>query len=78
RVKHQTVEKNQASGAGKTKSVNTQLEYTEDFSYGLLARIGYNRVVFYGRYRWSNLFTEKSGFPDLPNYEVGVKFGLHQ
>lgn len=78
RIKHQTVEQNRAKGAGKTKTVNTQLKYTEDFSYGLLARIGFNRFVFYGRYRWSNLFTDKSGLPELPQYEVGIKFGLHQ
>jgi hypothetical protein len=78
RVKHQTLERNRAKGAGKTKTVNTQLKYTEDFNYGLMARIGFNRVVFYGRYRWSNLFTKNSGLPELPTYEVGLKFGLHQ
>lgn len=78
RIKHQTVESNRAQGAGNTKTVNTELKYTEDFSYGLMARIGFNRFVFYGRYRWSNLFTDDSGLPDLPIYEVGVKFGLHQ
>lgn len=78
RVKHQTVERNNTPGAGKTKTVNTQLSFTEDFNYGLLARIGFNRVVFYGRYRWSNLFTDKSGFSELPRYEVGLRIGLHQ
>lgn len=78
RIKHQTVESNRTPGSGKTKTVNTQLKYTEDFSYGLMARLGFNRVVFYGRYRWSKLFTNESGLPDLPTYEVGVKFGLHQ
>src|SRR5690606_42107544 len=78
RVKHQTLERNNTPGAGKTKTVNTRLTFTEDFNYGLLARIGFNRVVFYGRYRWSSLFTDKSGFAELPRYEVGVRFGLHQ
>jgi len=78
RIKNQTVERNQTPGAGKTKTVNVDLDYTERIDYGLLARIGFNRFVFYGRYRLSSLFTEDSGLPDLPKIEVGLRVGLHQ
>ncbi|MBL4710239.1 MAG: hypothetical protein JKY48_17545 [Flavobacteriales bacterium] len=77
-VKHETIEKNLTPGAGKTKTVNTGLNYKQDYVYGLLARVGFNRFVFYGRYRLSNLFTDKSGLNDLPKYEIGLKLGIHQ
>lgn len=77
-VKHETVENNLTQGAGKTKTVNTDIQYKRDYVYGLLARVGFNRFIFYGRYRMSNIFTDKSGFDDLPEYEVGIKIGIHQ
>ena len=78
RIKNQTVERNLAPGAGKTKSVNLNLKYTEDIAYGVLARLGFNRIIIYGRYRLSNLFTEDSHLPELPNFEIGLKLGIHQ
>lgn len=78
RIKNQTVEINQTPGAGKTKAVNVNLKYTEDLDYGLLGRIGFNRFVFYGRYRLSNLFKEDSNLPELPNLEFGLRIGIHQ
>ncbi len=78
RIKHQTTERNRAPGAGKTKTVNLNLNYTEDFAYGLIARIGFNRVVFYGRYRFSQLFLEKADLPELPRFDVGFLIGIHQ
>ncbi|MCB0802906.1 MAG: hypothetical protein KDB74_07390 [Flavobacteriales bacterium] len=78
RIKHQTVERNQAPGAGRTKTVNQKLSYTEDFSYGAIARLGFNRFVFYGRYRFSNLFHSSSNLPELPRFDVGLTIGIHQ
>lgn len=77
-IKHETVENNLTPGAGKTKTVNTDLNYTQDYVYGLLARVGFNRFVFYGRYRMSSLFTEKSRLDDLPKFEIGLRLGIHQ
>lgn len=78
RIKNQSTERNKAPGAGKTKTVNLNLDYTQDFSYGLIARIGLNRVVFYGRYRLSDLFTPSSDLPELPRFDVGFLIGIHQ
>ena len=78
RIKHQTVERNNVPGAGRTKTVNQKLSYTQDFNYGAIARIGFNRVVFYGRYRISDLFTPSSNLPELPRFEVGLTLGIHQ
>lgn len=78
RIKHQTVERNQQPGAGKTKTVNLNLKYTEDFAYGAIARIGFNRLVFFARYRFSDLFTPASGLPELPRIDLGFTLGIHQ
>ncbi len=77
-IKHETVENNLTPGAGKTKITNTNLDYTKDYTYGLLARIGFNRFIFYGRYRLSDLFKDEDGFDDLPLFEFGLKLGIHQ
>ncbi len=77
-VRHKTVEINPNPGAGKTTTLDTDLDYKRDYTYGLLARVGFNRFVFYGRYRLSNVFTDRSGFNDLPLYEIGVRLGIHQ
>ena len=78
RIKHQTVERNQAPGAGRTKTVNQKLEYTQYYSYGAIARLGFNRIVFYGRYRFSNQFKASSNLPELPRFDVGMTIGIHQ
>lgn len=77
-VRHKTLEKQPNPGAGKTKTLDTRLDYKRDYTYGLLARVGFNRFVFYGRYRLSELFTDKSGFNDLPILEFGMRLGIHQ
>lgn len=78
RVKHQTLEKDPVSGASQSKTISLGLNYTEDFTYGVMARLGFNRFVFYARYRFSDLFTPESNLPELPRYNVGLKIGIHQ
>jgi hypothetical protein len=78
RVKNQTRERNHAPGAGSTRIVNLDLDYTRSYDYGLLARVGFNRIILYGRYRLSDLFTEASNLPELPRVEIGLKLGIHQ
>ncbi len=78
RIKHQTQEINNTPHTGKTKTVNLRLNYTEDFTYGVMARLGINRFVFYGRYYFSDLFKDQSNLPELTRYEVGLRIGVHQ
>ncbi|MEQ8910042.1 MAG: hypothetical protein RIC95_12665 [Vicingaceae bacterium] len=78
RTKHQTRENNRNPGTRRTRTVNLGLKYTENLSYGVLARVGFNRLMLYGRYRFSDLFTDESGLPELPRFEFGLKIGIHQ
>ena len=78
RVKNQVVQKENHPQANKTKSVLLRLKYTEDFQYGAQVRLGFNRLIIYGRYRFSDLFTDQSGLAEFPIYEAGILIGLHQ
>lgn len=77
-VRHKTLENNPNPGSDKTRTINTRLDYKRDYTYGVLARVGFNRFVFYGRYRLSDLFTDESGLKELPLYEFGMRIGIHQ
>ena len=78
RIKHQTREDDQVPGSSTSRTINLGLDYTEDINYGVMARLGFNRFIFYARYRFSDLFTEDSNLPELPRYNVGLKIGIHQ
>ena len=78
RIKHQTVERDLIPGTSQSKTISLGLKYTEDFNYGVMARLGFNRFIFYARYRFSDLFLPSSNLPELPRYNVGLKIGIHQ
>lgn len=61
------------------KTTITKLNYIELFNYGLMGRIGFNRYVFYGTYRLSDIF--KSSYPsysELPRITIGFQVGFHK
>lgn len=55
----------------------TKLPYYEPYNWGILARIGFNRFVFTGTYRMSDLFKASYAYPELPRYQIGVQLGLY-
>ncbi|HET6244792.1 MAG: hypothetical protein H0V01_05090 [Bacteroidetes bacterium] len=65
------------SNAKLTKVVNKNLTYTNPFNYGLQARIGLNRYVFYSSYRMSSLFKSRFMYPELPLLTIGMQISLH-
>lgn len=66
-----------AANAHVTKVVNRRLIYTNPFNYGVQARLGFNRFVFYGSYRLSDQFKKEFMYPELPRLIVGLQIGLH-
>lgn len=79
-VKHIYTERHlkpNAANANITKVVNRQLTYTNPFNYGVQARLGFNRYVFYGSYRLSELFKSEFIYPELPRLIIGLQIGLH-
>ena len=63
--------------AGKTKQIQSKLSYINPINYGIGARIGFNKFVFYGSYRLSNMFYNSFHFPEVPRLIVGLQLGLH-
>ncbi len=72
--KHKTTNKN--TNGEKVKVSTTRLDYIEDFSYGLLARIGISRYALTAQYRLSDIFKSSCTLPELPKLIVGVEVGL--
>ena len=72
--KHKTTNKN-AQGE-KVKVLTSKLTYVEDFSYGVLARIGAGRYALTAAYRLSDIFTSSSLMPELPRLSLGIEVGL--
>lgn len=51
-------------------------DWDETFLYGVQIRIGINKSILYGNYRFSNLFTEGSGLPQLSPIVIGIQRGF--
>jgi hypothetical protein len=68
------------TGSERVVVRHKDLTYVEDFNYGLLARLGFNRYVFYGNYRLSDLFDPDYTFKyaELPRVAVGLQISLHK
>jgi len=60
----------------RIKTQKRGMKYWEPFSYGVMARVGFNRFAVTGSYRLSNVFKEKSNIPELPRVQVGFELGL--
>jgi hypothetical protein len=72
--KHKTTNINDAGE--KVKVSTTKLKYVENFTYGLLARIGTGRYALTAGYRLSDIFKPSYAMPELPRLLVGVEVGL--
>lgn len=71
------ITKDELPNGNKVRTKITKLDYYEPINYGVVARIGFNRYVFYGTYRLSNLFKASSNYPELPFISAGIQIGLH-
>jgi len=72
--KHKTTNGNDEGE--KVRLSTTQLKYVENFSYGLLARIGVSRYALTAQYRLSDIFKSSYAMPELPRLIVGIEVGL--
>ena len=68
--------------AGVTRIKNRKLGYVEPLSYGLTARIGFNKIILHGFYRLSEYFTDRINdavrveIPELPRLTIGIQYVL--
>ncbi len=56
------------------------LDYFNDFDYGLLLRFGINQFVIFSEYRLNNIIkeTDTKDFRTVPQITVGLQVGLHR
>jgi len=55
----------------------TGLNYYNAFNYGAMARLGFNRLIFFASWRFSDLFKSSKNLPELPRLTVGVQVGFY-
>ena len=56
----------------------SHLNYFNDINYGALVRVGFNRYVFFGTYRFSDIFVPSKKYPEFPRLTVGLQIGIHK
>ncbi|NLF44128.1 MAG: hypothetical protein GX587_15660 [Bacteroidales bacterium] len=52
------------------------MKYREPLTYGVLARIGFNRFAINATYRLSDCFKENAQLPELPRVQIGLELGI--
>ncbi|MEX1190233.1 MAG: outer membrane beta-barrel protein [Bacteroidia bacterium] len=55
----------------------SKLDYYQPITYGLQARIGFNKIILYGNYRLSPIFFAPYNFTELSPLIVGIQFVLN-
>ena len=80
-TKHVTFDKHDvatAGGASNSKVVNRGLVWAEPYRYGVIARVGFNKLTFYGDYRLSDLIKSDNAnlYPELSRITVGIQLGM--
>ncbi len=68
--------------AQRTRIKNRRLTYIMPYSYGLTARIGFNKIIFHANYRLSDYFREEISevegvnIPETPRLALGIQFAI--
>lgn len=65
-------------GSGQQKLVLSKLKFMNAFNYGVCVKLGYNRVVIFAIYRFSDIFKPSYNRIDLPRLNVGLQLGIHK
>jgi hypothetical protein len=69
--------KNKLPDGRVVRATTTGLDYYNSFNYGAMARLGFNRWIFFASWRFSNLFKASKNLPELPRLIVGVQIGFY-
>lgn len=69
---------NQPQYVSVTRIQHLDLDFTEEFYYGLRTRIGRNRYVLSAQYRLSDMFSDDLLDLELPRLSIGLQVGLHE
>ncbi len=69
-------------GFSTNTGINSKLNYLTKLNYGPELRLGYGKIVLFGKYRLSNLFTPEYktavSSTELPRLMIGIEIGFHK
>ena len=69
-------------GYATNTGINSKLNYVTKINYGPELRLGYGKVVLFGKYRLSDLFTQDYkaavSSTELPRLMIGLEIGFHK
>jgi len=60
--------------AGKVKIVSRKLDYMKKTALTVSGRIGFKKIIIYGSYRLSEVFSEDYTIPDMPKMIFGIQW----
>jgi len=69
--------KNKLPDGRVVRSTTTGLDYFNALNYGAMARLGFNRWIFFASWRFSDLFKANKNLPELPRLTVGIQVGFY-
>jgi len=72
----EALDKNSPYNAREVEVVNSKLNYTKPFHYGVRARLGINKYVITLQYRLSDLLNDRFS-NELPRFSIGLQLGIH-
>lgn len=68
----ENIVKNDLPNGSKIRSQIKKLPYVTDLQASLVARMGFNKIAFYGNYRLTNMFRPSFHYPELPRLVIGL------
>jgi len=76
-VSHTHYTKDKLPDGSTVRMRRNRLDYYQLFNYGVTARIGYKKLIVFGRYRLSDMFYADKNLPELPRISAGIEFVLN-
>ncbi len=71
-----------SDGYSTYTGINSKLNYLNKINYGAELRLGYGKIVLFGKYRLSDMFTpdykQLVSNTELPRLMIGLEIGLHK
>lgn len=54
----------------------TKLKAIEKLNYGVFANVGFNKFLIFGKYRLTDMISDRNQFDEMPRLVIGLQFGF--
>ena len=58
------------------KSELSRLNSVEKLNYGVLLNMGFNKIVIFGKYRLSDMISDRDKYDEMPRLVIGLQYGF--